>query len=143
MTDEMLMWLIRIAGAGHFAVAAASLGAPKVLKWREELGRMRPLNRQIFTTYGAYILSINVLFGVISLAAPQWLVDRSPLAACVCGFIALYWGARLVLQFAYYDTSDAPRGFKYKLAEWIFVAHFAYFTGVFTFAAIRNLLEAP
>ncbi|MBK8207647.1 MAG: hypothetical protein IPK87_12800 [Planctomycetes bacterium] len=143
MTDETLMWLIRAAGAGHFAVVAASTGAPKVLRWKEELARLRPLNRQIFSTYAGYILTINLLFGLISIAAPQWLIDRTPLAACICGFIALYWGARLLLQFVYYDNSAAPPGFQYKLAEWVFIAHFAYFTGVFGFAGVRNLMAAP
>jgi hypothetical protein len=139
MSDEALIWLIRIAGVGHFAVAAASMGAPKVLKWREELARLSPLNRQIFSTYAGYVLTINLLFGVLAVAAPHWLTDHSPLAAAVCGFIFAYWAVRLVLQFVYYDGAQKPPGLRFKIAEVVFVLHFAYFTAVFGYAAVRNL----
>lgn len=138
---ETLEWLIRAAGLGHFAVAAASTRAPAVLEWRKELARLRPLNRQIFTTYAGYILTINVLFGVLAVGAPGLLTDATPLAAIVCGFIFAYWFARLVLQFAYYNAGDKPEGFQYVLAEWIFVALFAFFTAVFGWATVVNVLE--
>jgi hypothetical protein len=143
VSDDALLWLIRIAGLGHFAVVAASAGAPKVLRWREELARVSPLNRQIFSTYAGYVLTINLLFGVISVAAPQWLIDRTPLAACVCGFIFAYWAVRLVLQFVYYDGSQKPPGLRFKVAEVVFILHFAYFTAVFGYAGALNVLELP
>lgn len=138
---ETLEWAIRIAGVGHFAVAVASLRAPAVLNWREELVQLRPLNRQIFTTYAGYILTINVLFGLLAVVAPGLLLDATPLAAIVCGFIFAYWLARLVLQFTYYSASDKPAGFQYTLAEWIFVAMFAFFVVTFGWALVANLRE--
>ena len=44
-------------------------------------------------------------------------LDRSPLARAVSGYIAAYWGARLLVQFFYFDRSEAPPGAFYKLAE--------------------------
>lgn len=143
MSNDALIWLIRIAGLGHFAVVAASMGAPKVLRWRGELARLSPLNRQIFSTYAGYVLTINLLFGVLALAGPQLLIDRTPLAAIVCGFIFAYWAARLALQFVYYDGSQKPPGLRFKIAEVVFVLHFAYFTAVFAYAGAINLLEMP
>lgn len=136
---ETLEWLLRGAELGHFAVVAASTHAPKVLEWKKELGSLKPLNRQIFTTYAGYILTMNLLFGLLALIAPGLLLDETPLAAIVCGFIFAYWGVRLVLQFVYYDNSVKPPGLVYTLAEWCFVAMFAYFTAVFGWAMAANI----
>lgn len=141
MSDDALIWLLRVAGVGHFAVVAASTAAPRVLQWREELARLSPLNRQIFSTYAGYVLTINLLFGILAVAAPHWLVERTPLAAAVCGFIFAYWAVRLVLQFVYYDGSLKPPGLRFKIAEIVFVLHFAYFAAVFGYATVFNLLE--
>ena len=139
---ETLEWVLRAAGLGLFALAAASTQAPKALGWRNELARLRPLTRQIFTTQAAYILVINVLMGLLAVAAPGLLLDRTPLAAIVSGFICVYWATRLVLQLVYFDASDAPKGLKYKVAEWGFLALFLYFSAAFGWAAAFNLLEA-
>lgn len=136
---EALEWVIRAAGIGHFAVAAASARAPVVLNWKRELAQLRPLNRQIFTTYAGYILTINLLFGVLSVAAPGLILDGTPLAAIVCGFIFAYWFARVVLQFVYYDASDKPEGLQFVIAEWAFVAMFLYFNVAFAWALAANL----
>lgn len=143
MSDDLLQWIIRVAGIGHFAVAAASLGVPHFLEWRKELAQLKPINRQIFITYGGYILTINVLFGVLALFGPGLLIDRTPLAAIVCGFIFAYWLARVILQFTYYDVSSAPQGLKFKLAEYGFVSLFSSFVLVFGYTAARNLEWLP
>lgn len=143
MSDELLLWIIRMAGIGHFAVAAASLGVPHFLEWSKELAQLKPINQQIFLTYGGYIFAINVLFGVQALFGPALLIDRTPLAAIVCGFIFAYWLARVVLQFAYYDTSSAPQGLKFKVAEYGLVASFSSFVLVFGYVAARNLEWLP
>ena len=46
---------IRLAGAAQLALALASLAIPSVLGWREETRKLRPLTRQVFWTYAAYI----------------------------------------------------------------------------------------
>ena len=102
--------LLVAAGAGQLVLVAASLAIPRVLRWPEDLARLRPLTRQVFWTYAGYIWATNLSFGLVSAFAPGWLLDRSPLAGAVCGFIAAYWGARLVIQFTYFDRSDAPQG---------------------------------
>ena len=120
-----MRFLLMAAGAGQLALAAGSLAIPKVLRWREDTARLRPLTRQIFWTYAGYIWSFHVCFGLLSLLAPEWLLDRTPLAAAVCGFIAVYWAVRLVLQFTWLDRSDAPRGAIFVAAEVALVSLFA------------------
>jgi hypothetical protein len=131
--------LLMAAGLGQLALAAASLAIPRLLGWREETARLRPLTRQIFWTYAGYIWSFHVCFGLLSLLAPEWLLDRTPLAAAVCGFIAVYWGVRLVLQFTWLDRSDAPRGPVYLAAEVALVTLFVSLVAIYGAALVSHL----
>ncbi len=130
--------LIVMAGVGQLLLIAASLAIPRVLGWKEETAKLRPLTRQVFWTYAIYIWCTNLSFGLVSLR-PDWLLDRSPLAACVTGFIAAYWTGRVGIQFFYFDRSDAPQGRHVKLAEAVLVTLFVYLTIVYGLALLSNL----
>lgn len=140
---DRLRTLIVLAGAGQLCLAAASLAIPRVLGWRAELERLRPLTRQVFWTYAAYIWTFHVAFGLLSTLAPASLLDGSPLATAVSGFIALYWGVRLVLQFTWFDRSAAPPGLLPRLAEAALVTLFVALTLVYGAAAAANLAAVP
>jgi hypothetical protein len=129
---------VRLAGFAQLALAAASTAIPFVLRWREETAKLRPLLRQLFWVYAAYILGLHVAFGLLSAAAPAWLLDGSPLATAVTGFIALYWGVRLGLQFAF-PRSDVPRGLRFRLAEVALSALFVFLTATYAAAFLENL----
>ncbi len=117
--------LIFFAGLGQLALVIASLAIPRVLRWREDTAKLRPLTRQVFWTYALYIWSINLCFGLISLR-PGLLLDHSPLACCVTGFIAAYWMGRILIQLFYMDRSDAPTGWHVTLAEVALVGLFLF-----------------
>lgn len=134
--------LVVLAGMGQLALAAASLAIPRVLRWREDTARLRPLTRQTFWTYAAYIWCANVSFGLLSTFAPSWLLDGSPLAGAVAGFIALYWGARVVIQFAYFDRADFQTGPGVRLAEAALVALFVYLALVYGSVAVTTIMAA-
>jgi len=136
---DVLAILVRVAGIATFGVAAAGAAVPRVLAWRADTARLRPLNRQIFWTYGGYILVTNACMAVLATFAPRWLLARTPLAAAVSGYIAAYWGARFVIQLVYYDRSDAPRGPLYDAAHYGFTAVFAYLALVFGACCWANL----
>jgi hypothetical protein len=128
--------LVFLAGLGQLALVAASLAIPRVLRWGEDTARLRPLTRQVFWTYAGYIWTTNLCFGLLSTFAPRWLLDGSPLAGAVAGFIALYWAARVVIQFTYFDRSDAPPGWGPKLAEAALVCLFVFLTLVYGWVAL-------
>lgn len=130
--------LIFSAGVCQLALVVASLAIPRVLRWREDTARLRPLTRQVFWTYAVYIWATNLSFGLVSLR-PAWLIDHSPLAACVTGFIAAYWIGRLLIQFLYFDRSDAPQGLHVRLAEVALVVLFAFLAVVYAAALLFNL----
>ena len=131
--------LLIAAGVGQLALAAGSLAIPKVLRWSDDVAKLRPLTRQVFWTYAAYIWTTNLAFGLLSALAPGWLLDGSPLAGAVAGFIAVYWGARVIIQFTYFDRSEAPKGLQFVLAEVALVALFVALTVIYGGLTARAL----
>jgi hypothetical protein len=119
------------AGAAQLTLVVASLAIPRWLNWKGELAKLRPLTRQVFWTYAGYIWVTNLSFGLVSMVSPQVLLDRSPLAGLVCSFIAVYWAARVVIQFVYFDRTDAPKGRFFVVGEAALVALFVGLTIVY------------
>lgn len=106
-----LWWLktmLIVGGLGQIALIIGSLAIPKELGWREELAPLQPLTRQMFWVYAGYIWGTNLSFGLISALAPMELLAGTTLSAAVTGFIFVYWAARMILQFAYFDLSALP-----------------------------------
>jgi hypothetical protein len=138
-----IRFLLMAAGLGQLALAVGSLAIPRLLGWREDTAKLRPLTRQIFWTYAGYILGFHICFGLLSLLAPDWLLDRTPLATAVCGFIAVYWGTRLVLQFTWIDRSQAPSGAIFVAAEVALVTLFASLVLIYGAAFVSHLRAGP
>ncbi len=136
---EIVRTLLLLAGLGQLGLAIGSLAIPRVLDWSNDVSKLRPLTRQVFWTYAGYIWATNIAFGLISALAPWALSDGTTLAAAVTGFIAVYWGARIIIQFAYFDRSDAPGGPMILAAEILLVALFLFFTVTYAMACAVNI----
>ncbi len=118
LSPKLLHDLIFLAGLGQLALVLASLAIPHYLRWKEELGKFpNPFFRQIFRVYSVYIWGTNLAFGLLSALRPSWLLQKNPLAAAVCGFICLYWTARVFIQIFYFDRSQIPKRPIFKAAE--------------------------
>jgi hypothetical protein len=128
-----------LAGLGQLALIVGSLAIPAVLRWPADVAKLRPLTRQVFWTYAGYIWATNLSFGLLSTIGPHLLLDGSPLAGCVCGFITAYWGARVLIQFLYFDRSEAPKGWPFLVAEAALDGLFVFLTGVYGYATYVNL----
>jgi hypothetical protein len=130
--------LLVSAGAAQLILVVASLAIPRWLHWNEDLAKLRPLTRQVFWTYAAYIWATNLSFGLLSTFCASLLLDRSPLATAVCLFIALYWGARVVIQFVYFDRNDAPEGLFFVMGEAVLVTLFVGLTLFYSSLVARS-----
>lgn len=140
LAPATLETLVRLAGIGQLLLVLASPAIPRVLGWREELAKnVRPLTREVFWTWAAYVWLTHMAFGALSTFAPRLLVDRTPLAGLVSSFIATWWGARIVIQFTYFDRSAAPPGRIFKLAEPALVLLFVVLAAVYGTVAFVNL----
>jgi hypothetical protein len=118
---------------------ATSVLIPRLLNWRKETALLSPLTRFVFWTYAGYILGTNLWFAALAIGWPSQLLNGTPLAAMVTGFISVYWLVRLVVQFAWFHRALADERILFKVAEVGFVLGFAFVTIVFAIATIHNL----
>ncbi len=130
--------LLILAGVGQLAVALSSLAIPHLLGWREELRALRPLTRSVFWTYAGYTLGIHVWFGIVSIVAAEALAAGGLLPSLVTGFIAIYWGVRVVAQFTWYDRSVASTRVLFRVAEVGYITGFVALTLLYGIVAIRG-----
>jgi hypothetical protein len=110
--------VIFLAGIAQVGLVIGSLAIPSILKWRMELAKVNPLIRQMFWTYAAYILVINLCFGLLSICCAAELTDRSTLALLCNAFIAMYWISRVLIQFFYFDRASFPKGAWFNAGNW-------------------------
>lgn len=132
-----LKLLILVGGLLHFGILIASALVPGVLDWRRELAKLAPLSRQLIWVHGAFIVLVIVGFGVLSVAAPGELAAGSALARGVCLFVAIFWAARLVVQFFVFDAKPYLKTAFLRLGYNGLTAVFAYLALVYTVAAVR------
>lgn len=132
-----LSTFILLAGLCHFGILFASALVPRVLDWRGELDRLNPLSRHIVWTHGAFIVLTIVAIGAISLANPRELAAGSALARWFCGFVAVFWLARLVLQLFVLDARPYLTRTFLKLGYHGLTAVFAFLGTVYAWAALR------
>ena len=131
--------VIRIAGWGQIVLILGSLGIPTVLDWREKLSPLSVLIRQMFWVYSLYIWCTNLCFGLISAFGAPLLLDGSPLAAYVTGFIFGYWMLRMIVQWLYFDISELPQNAFNTAARWLLEVLFIGLILVYGAALVYNI----
>jgi hypothetical protein len=133
----MLATLIFIAGLLHFGILIASALVPQVLDWRSSLAKLDPLLRQLIWVHGAFIVLVIIGFGAISLLYANQLASGEPLARGIAAMIAIFWGARLAVQFFVFDAKPYLRGVWLKLGYHGLTLVFTWIAVVLAVAAIR------
>jgi hypothetical protein len=99
--------LLFIGGLLHFVILIASALTPRVLDWRRNLAALDPFLRRLFWVYGGFIVLVIVSFGGLTLSHADELASGAPLSRAICAIIAIFWLARLGVQFFVFDA----RGF--------------------------------
>jgi hypothetical protein len=128
--------LLRIAGVVHLIILGANFAISGILDFKRELAKVSPIMRQIFVVHHAYIMFILALFAALCLGFPEDLAGASPLGTFLCGFMALFWLARLPVQFFFYDD-EVKR--LHKLGHWAFSFAVVSIAAVLSVAAARGL----
>ena len=134
----MRVWmptLIFLAGLGQLGVLVASALVPFQLKWKTELASLSRLHRQMYWVYGGYVVLAIVAFGLISIFNAKELASGSGLARGVCGYIAVFWGIRLALQWIF-DVKEHLSVWWLKLGYYVLTILFAGFALLYGFAAL-------
>lgn len=96
--------LLFIGGLLHFVILIASALTPRVLDWRANLATLHPFLRRLFWVYGSFIVLVIVSFGALTLFHADELASGASLSRAVCAIIAIFWLARLGVQFFVFDA---------------------------------------
>jgi hypothetical protein len=131
-----LPWLIFIAGVLHFGLLVASGLTPQVLDWRNSLRPLDKLLRQVIWVHGSFIVLVIIGFGVLSLGYSRELAAGTPLTRGLCGFIALFWAARLGVQFFVFDAKPHLTSLVLKAGYHGLTPVFAYFAVIYAAGAL-------
>ena len=133
----MKLILLQIAGLLHFGILIASALTPRVLNWRGTLAPLPPLVRQLFWVYGAFIVLVIVSFGTLTLTFARELAEGAPLARGVCGFIAVFWLARLAVQWLVFDASPYLTAWWLRWGYHSLTVAFLFLASVYALSALR------
>lgn len=96
--------LLFVGGLLHFVILIASALTPRVLDWRANLATLHPFLRRLFWVYGSFIVLVIVSFGIVTLLHANELASGASFPRAVCAIIALFWFARLAVQFFVFDA---------------------------------------
>ena len=125
---------LRIVGLLLLLLAALNLYVPRRFGWAVELRRLSLLTRQVFVVHAGFIVLTLVLFGLLSLALPGELLERSALARAVLAGLTLFWLARLLVQWLVYDAR-LWRGNRFNtVAHLAFTGLWSYFVATYAYA---------
>ena len=118
--------LLIIGGLLHFVILIASALTPRLLDWRANLASLHPFLRRLFWVYGSFIVLVIISFGTLTLLRADELASTVPLARAVCAVIAIFWLARLIVQFFVFDArpflTTAFRRLGYHGLTFLFIA---------------------
>jgi hypothetical protein len=93
---------IYVGGVLHVGFAVFHLFFWKLFRWREELPKLAPLNRQI-----VQVLNISLVVGFLGVAyislGYAGALAGTAAGKATCFAIAAFWLARLVQQFMFFD----------------------------------------
>lgn len=127
---------IRWGGILHFAILTASALVPFVLNWTENLAVLHPFLRRLVWVYGMFIVLVIFGFGILSVLHSHTLAGGTPLARSLCGFISVFWLARLIVQLFLFDPGPFLGNVLLRIGYHLLTITFVFLTVVYSLGAI-------
>jgi hypothetical protein len=97
MNDDIWLWGVRLAGGFHLLTVALAHFTPIPPDWDENLAKLPLVHRRFALAQNVFIGATMVVAGLVSLVFAAELVSGSLGGRIICGAIALWWAARLVV----------------------------------------------
>lgn len=91
--------LLRIAGSGLLLLAVLHVPIGRHLGWREDCGRLTPVNASIFRVHTFFICLVLVLMGLPCVIDPAVFLTPTAAGRWLCWSFAGFWGMRLYFQY--------------------------------------------
>src|SRR3972149_164882 len=95
---------VQLGGVLHLSLLVAGWLVPRTLDLKASLAHAGTLLRQMVWVHGVFIVFVVLGFSVVSMFQPGELMGGSALGRSVCGFIALFWFSRLLVQLFLFDA---------------------------------------
>ena len=134
-----LPFLLRIAGVLHLGLMCAGLLMPRVVDMRVHLSRLPSFLRQLFWVYYAFIGLCLAGFSAMTIGFADTLAGGGGLARALCGFLAVFWTARLIAATFVFDLGPyLTTGYR-RAGYHAINAVFAYLPVVYAVAALRRV----
>ena len=128
--------LVFAGGWMQWSVLVASALVPVSLDWKQTLEPLPSIVRQLFWTYGGYLVGAIVFLGAASVLWADEVASGSGLGRGVAVLTALFWGVRLLLGWFVFDAQPfLDRTWK-QLGYELLNVNFALLTTLYTAAAI-------
>ena len=122
-----------LAGALHLVVASANVFAFGKFRYLEHLKSVPLVMRQVFLVQSAYIMFVQVGFALLCFCFAGELTSGRPLGRALAGFLAVFWGSRVLLQLFFYDRELRRAN---RLFDVLFLLGDGYLATVFALAAL-------
>jgi hypothetical protein len=97
MSEELLVWGVRVAGGFHLVTLALAMRTPIPPNWDENLAALPEIHRRFAVAQNFAIGAVIAVMGLVCIGFASELVTGSPLARVWSAAIALWWGGRLAL----------------------------------------------
>jgi len=121
---------LKIIGALLIVLALIHTVFPKYFEWKKELNGLRLINRQMMYVHTFFIALTVFLMGILCLTSSAQ-ITGTPLGRKVACGLAIFWTARLFIQFFGY-SSKLWRGKSFETTvHMAFTILWAYFSAVF------------
>lgn len=119
---------LQFAGIILLCIVSAHFFAPRKMRWSDNLRLVEPVFRQVFIIHCVFLIGCVLAMALVCLLLPQQLIGE-PLGRLVLGFMALFWVARVGVQFFYYESSIKKQ---FPVFNLLFSAAFVYLATLFT-----------
>ena len=129
--------LLYIAAICQLGILTASSLVPRALNWRENLAGVHPFIRRLFWVYGCFIVLIIIGFSLLTFANAESMANGDPVGRSLCLFIAVFWSARLFVQFLIFDARPFLTNWFYKIGYHALSVVFAALVAIYALAALR------
>jgi hypothetical protein len=103
--NDILEINLRLIGLSQIALALIHLGFDRQFGWKQDLGLIKLINRQLFQVHTFFVAYTIFLIGLLCLFGAQALLANSPLAAWIAGGLFAFWLARFYCQFWVFDKT--------------------------------------
>src|SRR4051794_22990231 len=94
---------LKIVGALLIALALAHSFFPRYFKWSSDLSGIALINRQMMHVHTFFIAFVLLMIGILCVSSSE-LLNTTELGHRVAFGLAVFWIARLVIQFFWYST---------------------------------------